>query len=147
MSRRAVGDADRKFGVTAGANLRRPGNPPLISEYTRKINIVGKNFAERPGKAEDSEESVSFRQITHLYIVNWYNIRSIDGRRGWPPDVSAKRAGRRRFGSFAASPNGAQTSLARTFDDAAVSKRAGILAGLGERVSTTGAVDLRLRLP
>ena len=32
-------------------------------ESTRKINIVGKKFVERPRKLGDSEELVSFRQI------------------------------------------------------------------------------------
>ena len=66
----------------------------LLSESTRKFNGVGKNPAERPGKPDDSEELVSFRQNELLYITYTYNTRVMDGRRGCrlPPRRSTPAA-------------------------------------------------------
>ena len=46
----------------------------------KKINAVGKNSAERPGKPGNSKELGSFCQIRHFYILYTYNL--IDDRRG-----------------------------------------------------------------
>ena len=76
----------------SGGELRRARRrcaARRLLESTRKINVEGKNSAERRGKPDDSEELGSFGQIGLLYIYNTDNKRTIDEHRGWPPDASS----------------------------------------------------------
>ena len=64
----------------------------VFSESTRKINILGKKFGERPGKPGDSEELASFWEIALFHRDAKYNMRAIADGRGWPPPLRSTPA-------------------------------------------------------